>query len=336
MTERRLDGKLARIRNGRGVPADFIIADAKDPDMGGGRQAPGPARDEAGRMISGIRTLPQFVDDIRAILDQQIVDIMLTSSSVLERVGREAFADSPVTPAIRANEATDIWGLRGGDYGKLPSRPFRTASLARARELGCDLCLYSVTFNNDLDADLRSLEAYAEFRADARANGMRHFLEVFNPNVDCGLAAEEIGDYVGDCILRTVAGLTRAERPGFLKIAFNGSRPMRELAAYDPELVVGVLGGSAGTTRDTFELLAAAQRSGAWVALFGRKIRLAESPLDMIRCMRHVADGTCSPERAVACYHTALRERNLPPARDLQADLEITEPALRAESPGSR
>ena len=190
--------------------------------------------------------------------------------------------------------------MRGGSYAHEPSRPFRTASLSRARELGCDLCLYSITFNNRVDDDLRSLEAFADFREDAERSGMRYFLEVFNPNVDAGLASlEETGAYVGDCIIRCLAGLTRAERPRFLKIAYNGPRAMGELCSYDPELIVGILGGAAGTNRDTFQLLADAQRDGARVALFGRKIKLAESPLEMVRHMRRVVDGELTPEEAV-------------------------------------
>ena len=38
---KRLDAKLDRIRSGRYTPADFIIADAKDPDMAFGCAAPG-------------------------------------------------------------------------------------------------------------------------------------------------------------------------------------------------------------------------------------------------------------------------------------------------------
>ena len=57
----------------------------------------------------------------------------------------------------------------------------------------------------------------------------------------------------------------------------NGAKALEELASYDPQLVVGVLGGGAGTTRDTFELLFQAEKYGARVALFGRKINLAES-----------------------------------------------------------
>ncbi len=75
--------------------------------------------------------------------------------------------------------------------------------------------------------------------------------------------------YVNDCILRCIAGLTTAERPEFLKIAYNGPKAMEELASFDPSVIVGVLGGGAGTTRDTFELLHQAEKYGARVALFG-------------------------------------------------------------------
>jgi hypothetical protein len=48
----RLDDKLARIRSGDYRRADFIIADAKDPDMGPGLHAVGPARAAEGAMRS--------------------------------------------------------------------------------------------------------------------------------------------------------------------------------------------------------------------------------------------------------------------------------------------
>ena len=137
---------------------------------------------------------------------------------------------------------------------------------------------------------------------------------------------------MGDCIIRCLAGLTRAERPRFLKIAYNGPRAMGELCSYDPELVVGILGGAAGTNRDTFQLLSDAQRDGARVALFGRKIKLAESPLEMVRHMRQVVDGELTPEEAVHAYHAAIRAEGLVPARSLDEDLRITEPALLPEA----
>ncbi len=39
-----------------------------------------------------------------------------------------------------------------------------------------------VTFNNILDRDYATVEAYRAFREDAVKNRFRHFLEVFNPN----------------------------------------------------------------------------------------------------------------------------------------------------------
>ena len=55
----RLDEKLARIRAGAYRRADFIIADAKDPDMGPGLHAVGPAREREGRR-SGFARGPSF------------------------------------------------------------------------------------------------------------------------------------------------------------------------------------------------------------------------------------------------------------------------------------
>lgn len=57
--------------------------------------------------------------------------------------------------------------------------------------------------------------------------------------------------------------------------------------------MVGVLGGGAGTTRDAFELVAQAERYGARLALFGRKINLAGSQEQMIRHLRRVVLGVC-------------------------------------------
>ena len=151
---------------------------------------------------------------------------------------------------------------------------------------------------------------------------------MFNPNV-AFVAAEDMPHFVNDAIVRCLAGLTEAERPRFLKIAYNGPRGLDELASFDPSLIVGVLGGGAGTTRDCFELISQAEKYGARIALFGRKINLAESPLDVVKLMRAVADGALSPVEAVKAYHDALRRQGLASRRDLAADSEITEAPLR-------
>ena len=76
----KLDEKLTRIRSGAYRPSDFIIADAKDPDMGPGLHAVGPARHNG---EARFQTRAEFIDSIEAIVKQNVVDIMLTSVSNL-------------------------------------------------------------------------------------------------------------------------------------------------------------------------------------------------------------------------------------------------------------
>jgi hypothetical protein len=325
-TTRDLDRKLATIAAGRYTPDDFVIADAKDADMAFGAAAAGPVPGADGRY----RSRTEYLDAMRALVDAGALDILLTSASNGERLADEGALGNGVTLAVRANDTTDVWNPRGGTYVAQPSRPFRTADLDAVRPF-CDLVLYSVTFNNDLDRDIATLDAYRTFRRDAAAAGMRYFLEVFNPNAPVGLAPRDVGAFVNDCIVRTLAGVTRGERPLFLKMPYNGAGAVAELVEHDPSLVVGILGGSAGTTRDTFELLQRAQAHGARVALFGRKIQRAESQLDLVGLMRPVLRGELTPEQAVREYHDALAKAGTAAQRSLEADLEVTDPVLRAE-----
>src|SRR5205085_3428822 len=92
-------------------------------------------------------------------------------------------------------------------------------------------------------------------------------------------------------------------RPLFLKMVYHGPRALEELVHYDPHLMVGILGGSAGTTYDAFKLLAEAKKYGARVALFGRKINNAENQLAFIHFLRLIADGQVTAEEAVRAYH---------------------------------
>ena len=242
---RRLDRKLSNIMAGRYTPDDFVIADAKDADMAFGVAAAGPVTDAtlAAAGPGRYRTRREYLDAMRALVAQDELDVLLTSASNGERLAEDgSLAD--LTLAIRANDTTDIWNNRGGRYTAAPSRPFRTADLTAIRPF-CDLVLYSVTFNNDLDYDLATLEAYGKFRQEAAALGVRHFLEVFNPNAPADLAPDQVGAFVNDSIVRTLAGVTQQQRPLFLKVAYNGADALAELAEHDPSVVVGVLGGSA-------------------------------------------------------------------------------------------
>ena len=126
----RLEEKLARIRAGSYRRSDFIIADAKDPDMGPGLHAVGPAAARSPRL----RTRAEFLEAIEAVIRQDIVDIMLTSASNLEMLTRRgAFLGSKVKPAIRANDTTGYLASSRRELRGEPSRPFRTACLSRVR-----------------------------------------------------------------------------------------------------------------------------------------------------------------------------------------------------------
>ena len=341
--EKSLDRKLARILADRSCN-DFILADAKDADMAYGLAAPGRSPEAHGNEAK-FQTLDEYRAQIRDVIAQGLVDIVLMSASTNDvlTLRERRFENSAVTPAIRANDTTDIW-LAGaeGVYTSQPSHPFRSASLNYAmcgkgtctpeeRKLGADLGLYSITFNNILERDMESLLAYKQFRAEAAAKGFRHFLEVFAPNAP-GAAISDVPRFVNDHIVRTLAGVAGAERPTFLKIPYFGPRAMEELAGYDSSLIVGILGGSAGTTFDAFQMLWEAKKYGARVALYGRKINSSEHQLAFIQILRSVADGELLPKEAVKLYHAVLKKLGVTPHRPLEDDLQSMAQVLSYES----
>ncbi|MHC1766257.1 MAG: hypothetical protein AB9869_18480 [Verrucomicrobiia bacterium] len=121
-----------------------------------------------------------------------------------------------------------------------------------------------------------------------------------------------------------------------MKIVYHGPRAMEELAQYDPNLVVGVLGGSAGTTYDAFKLIHDAQKYGARVALFGRKINNAEHQLAFVEMLRLITEGRVSPEEAVRAYHSLLQAKNIKPHRTLDDDLKLTDQAMSYDGSAAR
>ena len=337
--QKSLDQKIARILTDPSC-RDFILADAKDADMAFGLSAPGKSP-EHHAAEGRFRTLDEYRQLMREIAAQGMVDIMLMSASSNEllTIEEKLFDGSHITPAVRANDTTDIWLAAGsGRYGSQPSQPFRTATIDHImcgkadcqpgeRSLGTDLGLYSVTFNNDVDLDHRTLEAYSNFRLEAERKGFRHFLEVFDPNAPGDHPPENLAQFINDHIVRTLAGVTSRGRPVFLKIAYHGPAAMEALAAYDRSLVVGILGGSAGTTFDAFHMLWEAKKYGARVALYGRKINNAEDQLTFVKYLRGVADDQIEPAEAVRAYHGDLQRLGIPPYRSLQDDLQRTDTA---------
>jgi hypothetical protein len=265
---------------------------------------------------------------MREIVRQGLVDIMLMSASSNDALARHEglFTDSAVTAAVRANDSTDIHVLAGAPYPAQPSRPFRTSRVDEIMRGGTDLALYSITPSADAERDAMALEAYRDFRAEAERAGLRHFLEVFAPNVP--VPVPDIGRFLNDFIARTLAGVPGTGRPVFLKMPYCGPKAMEALIAYDPHLVPGVLGGSAGTTRDAFRLVEDARRHGARAALFGRKINRSEHQTTFVRYLRAVADGQVDAANACRAYHADLERLGIRPFRPLSDDLQITDPVL--------
>ena len=329
MVEKSLDRKLAEIHANPNSKT-FILADAKDADMAFGIRSGGVSPESYHGELR-FRSIAEYREMMREVTRQAAVDIMLMSASSNEilTIRERLFDNSPVTPAVRTNDTTDIHIARHGIYVNEFSRPFRTTTIDHAqcgkyecapseRGMGANLGLYSVTFNNHHERDLETLKAFKEFRLEAEEKGFRYFLEIFDPNVDIGLSPDKIGEFVNDMITRTLAGVTEAGRPLFLKMVYHGPKAMEELVHYDPRLIVGILGGSAGTTYDAFKLIHEAQKYGARVALFGRKINNAEHQLAFVRFLRLIVDGAISPEEAVPAYHAVLQGMGIKPRRSLE------------------
>jgi hypothetical protein len=347
MTPKSLDTKLARIHADPSGAKDFILADAKDADMALSIGAPGRSPEAHSGEVR-YRSLSEFRDIIIQIVEQKLVDIMLMSASTSEAltIHRRIFDKSPVTPAARANDTTDIHIVRGSKYPSQPSLPFRTATLDHIqcghldckpdeRTLGANLGLYSITFNNESVLDREALEEYKTFRLEAERKGFRHFLEVFDPNRPEAVEASKIPEFINDAIVRTLGGVTARGRPLFLKMVYHGPKAMEELVHYDPHLVVGILGGSAGTTYDAFKLLAEAKKYGARVALFGRKINSAENQVAFIHFLRLIADGEISAEEAVRAYHGVLQALGIKPQRSLEQDMVLQTNVMSYDGSGN-
>ena len=209
-----LDTKIAAIKADR-LSKDFIIADAKDADMAFGVRAPGPRtylslRGERPARFSpeiwtrdeyGYRNLPEFLDIIREVVNQGLVDIMLMSAYVNEQftIKEGLFRNSRSYPR-RAGERHDRclggppWMLHPGarpafsECNHRPNpmrqnrmRPYRR-TISRSKPW-----LYSVTFVNELEQDRDTLNAFKAFREEAERKKFRYFLEVFDPNISSGV-----------------------------------------------------------------------------------------------------------------------------------------------------
>jgi hypothetical protein len=84
------------------------------------------------------------------------------------------------------------------------------------------------------------------------------------------------------------------------------------------------------------KLIHDAQKYGARVALFGRKINHAEHQLAFIEMLRLITDGRITPEEAVRAYHGVLQSKGIKPQRALADDLQSTDQAVSYDGSAAR
>jgi hypothetical protein len=330
-----LDQKIVNLHSGL-TAEDFILVDAKDPISAFGIL--GTGKTSSGKN----KSKQEFFEDIQAMVNQSIIDVMLTTVNTYDRLTNkeDIFATTPVTPAIRMNSSTDIWMVRNGNYSQMRSIPYTCASVGRImightppwenEKPKIDLGLYSITFNNNPDDDIITLEAFKSFWTEAEQNQFRYFLEVFDPNTsECGLKPDEIPGFINDQIARILSITPLAASPLFLKLPYHGPDAMQELVKFDNDLIIGILGGISGTTYDSFKLISEAQKYGARCAIYGRRIKYSEDPLTFVKFLDLIVKKKISPEKAVEEYHAEIEKLGKRPLRPFKEDRKISSSALQ-------
>lgn len=267
------------------------------------------------------RRQAEFLQLCRDLTADGFIDgcLMTPADAETLAVDEGLFQSTPVTPMVRLNAETWIWSPRHGNYNRELSQPFQTVPLNAAPEAAyCELrgggleChvkigLYSITLNNDTQADARTLSAFLEFARSAGEHPQfDYFLEVFLPNTNLpGLDREKRGQYIADSIVRTLSYLKKKERPRFIKTEFTTAATWRELCQFDPTLIIGALGGPRQNTKKTLELAHAVVSNGGRAALFGRTIFDDDNPRAIARALRAVLDKKQSVAEAFAAYQKA-------------------------------
>lgn len=258
------------------------------------------------------RTRIEFLQLLREFIEDGHIDGLLMTPADAEILALEEklFNNSPITAIVRMNAETGIWNPRYGVYRQEYSRPFHTVPLESAQycetlvnsAMSChiQLGLYSITLNNNVEADERMLNEYLLFaREVGEMSDFYHVLEVFLPNVRLpGMDLEKRGQYTADSIARTMSYLRIQQRPLFIKTAYTTKEVWRELTQFDPTLVIGALGGARQNARATLNLAHDVTEYGGKVILFGRTVFQEENPRLMAKAIRAVLDRTMTQEEA--------------------------------------
>jgi hypothetical protein len=305
-----------KLDNPQGLYSSPLLVFAGDALAAGGLHGLGTVKD-------GGRTRPrrqaEFLQLCRDITTDGFVDgcLMTPADAETLAVDEHFFASTPVTPMVRLNAETSIWSPRHGEYTRTPAQPFTTVqvdahapeaayctTLGDALECHVRIGLYSITLNNDVESDRRTLLEYLNFAREVGEHPQfDHFLEVFLPNVNLpGLNYEKRGQYIADSIVRTMSYLKKHQRPRFIKTEYTGAATWKELCEFDPTLIIGALGGPRVSTRKTLELAANVVAGGGRATLFGRTIFGDDNPRAICKALRAVLDQKMSVDEAYQMY----------------------------------
>ena len=195
-----------------------------------------------------------YRDQMREIVKQGLVDIMLMSASTSDATDDQENVSSRTRALPRPFEPmippTFIcWPaalMPPSPPGRFASRDHRADSKrqdqshvrradARVRIWGC-IRSRRITRSNSIILRLKPIK---QFRIEAEQKGFRHFLEVFDPNACGDSCPVDLGRYINDLIVRTLAGVPSSGRPVFPQDRYHGPKAMEELVAYDPSLIPG-------------------------------------------------------------------------------------------------
>jgi len=315
-----LDSKLAAIHADPAAAQDFILADAKDADMAFGLSATG-----VDPMTGRPRSLADFRDQMREVVRQGLVDIVLMSASTNDVLTREGlFADSAVTPAVRANDSTDIHVLAGAPY---PQQPLTAVADSENDEIiaGRDqpgaLLDHASWRRGTRRCGARGVSG---LQGRGRAGRPASLLEVFAPNVPCRCRTSAASSTTSSPDAGCVPGLDAAVPESCRTAARRRWRNWSRTTASDR-------GVSAGRPHDLRRVPPAAggpspRRPRRPVSAQDNR---SEHQLTFVRYLRAIADGEIDAAEACRSYHADLERLGIRPTAPLQDDLLLTDATIR-------
>ena len=141
-----------------------------------GEESPGSVYPVSGRFLAQSRQLPGTPWTITVLSHLEQVDQLAQSRALAAAVGAAFVLLLAMMVNERRRHLRDRLAAREAlqaAHDELERKvEQRTADLSAVRPF-CDLVLYSMTFNNELDHDLATLEAYGSFRREAAALGIQ-------------------------------------------------------------------------------------------------------------------------------------------------------------------